>query len=497
MVMLILLASLVLEQCMFSRFLWRWRFVVVVVLTFVIPAATAPLVIDNVNWLGVVLALTSLMRLANLFRIAQARMHQAYLRRTTQRTSGIVALLQLVVMGLLASIWPLEWHITNAPLWMAALQAVVAAGLLLITTRNMYKTRYRQGTTFYADKELPTVSLLIPARNETQDLEECLRSAIASDYPKLEIIVLDDCSQAKTSDIIKSYAHDGVRFVKGKEPSENWLAKNQAYEKLAEEASGELLLFCGVDVRFGPHAIKALVTELLNRDKQMISVLPHRLAGSLAGAFIQPMRYWWELALPRNLVNRPPVLSTCWLITSKSFKKLGSFKAVSHSIIPEGFFARELIRTNSYSFIRSNSTLDVQTAKSYTEQRATAVRLRYPQLRRRPENVFVLAVTSLVFLLGPFIGLVFALINGWHAAAVLSAVAAGLLVTIHVLIVYNTSPANVLVALVNFPVEVVTEIVIAFVSMLRYEYGTVEWKDRNICIPVMHVVPKLPNLPEN
>ncbi len=423
-------------------------------------------------------------------------MHTDYLRLATRYSSRVLVVAQTLALLALAGLIPVHLHIANLPLLTAVLQAVVAIAVLAVTIRDIYKTRYLQGTTFYADRELPTVSLLIPARNETYDLEECLRSALASDYPKLEIIVLDDCSQARTSEVIKGFAHDGVRFVQGEPPADRWLAKNQAYQKLSDEASGELLLFCGVDVRFGPHAIKALVTELLRRDKQMVSILPHRLSGSAAGAFIQPMRYWWELALPRKLVNRPAVLSTCWLIRRKTLHKLGDFKAVSHSIIPEGFFARELVKTNDYSFIRANDTLDIQTRKSYKEQRATAIRTRYPQLRRRPENVFVVTVLELLFLFGPFVGLVFGLLTDDMAVVVASLTASLLLVINHIIIVQLTSPANVIIAVFNLPIEVLTEVVIALVSMVRYEFGTVEWKDRNVCIPVMHVIPRLPDLPK-
>lgn len=420
-------------------------------------------------------------------------MHDEYLFAATHRTSAAFTAFQLLLLPFLLGIIPLP-NITHLPLYLAILQLAVALGILIITGKNTYKTRYKQGKQFYADKELPSLSVLIPARNETFDLEECLRSALASDYPKLEIIVLDDCSQLKTSEIIKAFAHDGVRFVKGEEPHDRWLAKNQAYQKLYEEASGELVLFCGVDVRFGPNAIKALVTELLNRDKEMISVLPRRLSGSLAGAFIQPMRYWWELSIPRKLFNRPPVLSTTWLIKRKTLKKLGGFGSVSHSIIPEGFYARELIKTNGYSFIRSNDTLDIQTRKAYVEQRATALRTRYPQLRRRPENVLLLVVAELSLLLGPFIGFVYAVIVGDMVVAIVSLAAAMILVINHIFIVQLTSPPNVVVALISLPLEVLTEVVISLVSMVRYEFGKVDWKDRNICIPVMHVVPHLPKL---
>lgn len=493
---MLLTVTLLVEQLIYSKVVWPFRLAAIAGLTLVISLFSSTLLIENPNWAGIAVVLLSVVRLLNLFRIAKARMHSDYLRRTTARSSQVLALAQGTALLIVSGIMPISIDVSSLPEIAATIQVVAAVSLLGLTIRNLYSTRYRQGTTFYADKELPTVSLLIPARNETLDLEECLRSALASDYPKLEIIVLDDCSQAKTSQIIKDFAQDGVRFVQGDQPQDRWLAKNQAYQKLSEEASGELLLFCGVDVRFGPHAIKALVTELLQRDKQMISVLPHRLSGNVAGAFIQPMRYWWELSLPRKLFNRPPVLSTCWLIKRKTLHKLGNFKAVSHSIIPEGFFARELVKTNDYSFIRANDTLDIQTRKSYKDQRATVLRTRYPQLRRRPENVIVLVIAELTLLLGPFIGLVYGLTTDNIVGSVLSGVASLLLITNHILIVQLTSPANVIIAAFNLPIEILTEVVITLVSMVRYEFGTVEWKDRNVCIPVMHVIPRLPDLPK-
>lgn len=484
--------SVALELIMYHHKLWKFRLLFVIFLTLLIPALTSLYLIENVTIVGFAVALLSIHRLYNLFRIAKARMHVEYLRQATARSGKLTAALQLLMI-LLGSWATVDFPNLPAMLTVIAwAQVVVAVVLLAVTISNVYRTRYRQGTTFYSDKELPTVSVLIPARNETTDLEECLRSAIASDYPKLEIIVLDDCSQSKTSDIIKSFAQDGVRFVPGMPPNDNWLAKNQAYDKLAEEASGDLLLFCGVDVRFGSHAIRALVTELKVRDKHMISILPHRLSASIAGAFIQPMRYWWELALPRKLFNRPAVLSTCWLIDAKVLREFGGFRAVSHSILPEGYFARKLIGSNKYSFIRADDTLDIQTRKSLSEQRATAIRTRYPQLRRRPENVLLLTYAELVFLLGPFLLAVYALFAPAGVFLGPALVACLLLVANHVFILQLTSPANVAIALFNLPIEIITDIAVTCISMTRYEFGAVEWKDRNVCIPVMHVVPRLP-----
>ena len=147
----------------------------------------------------------------------------------------------------------------------ATLQLLAATVLLISTARGLKHTAWpARVRTHYEDGELPTLTVAIPARNETDDLQFCLESLVASDYPKMEIIVLDDRSQTRrTPDIIRSFAHDGVRFVLGEEPKETWLPKNQAYDRLLGEASGEIILFCGVDVRFVPDTLRKIVSEML------------------------------------------------------------------------------------------------------------------------------------------------------------------------------------------------------------------------------------------
>lgn len=465
-------------------------------LTMVFIAITTWRLAVELGWAaGVPVLLLMILRLGNLGRILKGRMHEKYLHFAVGRTSwwifvfyvGLSWLFLLPITTAASRQFVLDIFLT--------LQLLLAAALFFITRKNIRKLTFVQPKTYLVDRELPTVTVAIPARNETTDLEELLKTVLANDYPKLEIIVLDDCSQGRTADIIKSFAHDGVRFVKGDEPAERWLAKNQAYEKLYKEASGDLILFCGVDVRFGTSTIRQMVNVLHDRNKSMLSVLPMRQNSTLSAAFIQPMRYWWELALPRRRFNRPAVLSTCWLINRKALKKLGGFGSVSHAIIPEGYFARELVKTDGYSFIRSNGELDVRTVKGLQEQRETALRVRYPQIKRRPEWALMLALAELVFLFLPFVQLVGSVWFWPHIPLLFPLLTCILLVGTHEQIVRTTNPANRWVALWNFPIVVLTEVFLGIASMVTYEFFTVTWKDRNICIPVMHVVPHLPPLP--
>jgi len=198
------------------------------------------LVMTQCNLFTVLLALLSLYRVFNMIRVVEERMHEAYLRRATRRTSLLLLTMQIIGF---VSWWAwTHYHSTGFAVWgvIGVTQAVAALLLLVSVIRSLRRTTWPPQTSHYSDKELPTITVAIPARNETKDLQQCLVDLIASDYPKLEILVLDDCSQLKrTPQIIKEFAHAGVRFIQGQEPRETWLPKNQAYDRLAHEARGQ------------------------------------------------------------------------------------------------------------------------------------------------------------------------------------------------------------------------------------------------------------------
>lgn len=232
-----------------------------------------------------------------------------------------------------------------------------------------------------------------------------------------------------------------------------------------------------------------MVNTMYDRRKAMLSVLPTRERLKTNAAIFQPMRYWWELAPPRRLFNRPPVLSTCWIIDRQFLKSLGGLASVSHSILPEGHFAREAVKQDLYSFIRASGELGVQTVKNQAQQRQTVLRVRYPQLRRRPENVLLVTIVELALLLAPLPMLILLWAKlGWLVVPLtLTVIMIG---ATHALILRLTNRSNFLLAFVTFPLAAIAELVAGYASMFTYEFGTVTWKERNVCLPVMHTISK-------
>lgn len=431
-----------------------------------------------------IFATVSAYKVFNYARLIRNRMQIDHLRRTTLRAVWLLTAAQVVTV-VIVSLGSNAGHWTvNAGYGLAVTQLLVALIMLSSTQRHLKTTKTLQATTAYTNQQLPSLSVLIPARNETDDLHACLEALIASDYPKLEIIVLDDCSQDKrTPEIIRGFAQQGVRFIAGEVPDDNWLAKNYAYQQLADAANGDLLLFCGVDLQMTPGALRELVTTMLEKEKSMISILPHNdRPRELRTLLVQPMRYAWELSLPRRLFNRPPVLSTCWIIKQDSLRSAGSFKATSRSIVPESHFARFAARNDGYSFLRSNLLVSSKPAR---DQQATTVRMRYPQLHRRPELVWALTLLELISLLAP---LPLAAVAAWQGEWLLTALSALSFVLQGVVFIEVTGVMYgrpILLSFLLAPVAAAYDIILLHVSMYRYEFSHVEWKERDVCLPIM------------
>lgn len=433
-------------------------------------------------------------RMLNLLRVYRRRLPAPQLRTVAVRAFGWLLAAQLL---LAAVAWAVGyWHLGDEAIaTLAAVQLLVAVTLLRTSLHTWRHAAPKGDIPHVPDRDLPTVSILVPARNETEQLEACLRAVVASNYPKLEIVVLDDCSAVRrTPEIIRSFAHSGVRFIQGTPPEETrWLAKNWAYEQLTREASGEVLLFCGVDAMFESSSLRQIVETMVDRRKEMISVMPLRAPRiGKDYALLQIMRYYWEICLPRRLFKRPPVLSTCWLIKRSVLERMGGLESVSRSVSPEAHFARQAVVTDGYSFIRSDENLGIYSNKPALEQYGTSVRVRYPQLHRRLELVALTAAFELVFLLGPFIALlgVGYMTRTAAYAAVWTVSLVALLVT-YGMVGRGARLANPWYGWVFMPIAFAIDMAILHISFWQYEYSTVNWKGRNVCIPVMRVTPGL------
>lgn len=158
----------------------------------------------------------------------------------------------------------------------ALLVSVVVLGLNLAVVPRLRKVRPRCGV-------LPRVSILVPARNEALNIEACVRSLLAQDYPTFRVHVLDDHSTDGTGEMVRRLGLDEGNggLLKGRELPQGWVGKNWACHQLSEAADGEYLLFTDADTIHAPGALRALVSLAQERGASLVSAWPEQLTVSL------------------------------------------------------------------------------------------------------------------------------------------------------------------------------------------------------------------------
>ncbi len=326
--------------------------------------------------------------------------------------------------------------------------------------------------------DLPSVSVCIPARNEQHALTDCLQMVVASDYEKLEIIVLDDVSGDDTSALIKSFATEGVRFVKGKALPDGWLGKNHALQGLLKEASGTYVLFMDVDTRLAPDAIENMVRHAVAHGSEMVSVLPRREDGWRFSVIASPLRYFWELLFHRRLW--PATASNAWLIRRKVLEnRFEGFESFKNAIQPEAKIATELAASHDYHFIIGTEKFGVAYEKKWRSQLITSVRLLYPLLYK-DLAIAILSLLDLLLLLLPFIVLASLFI---FTPSLVHLFALILVVASYVL--YATYTRKVwakgwLIGTLLWPLLLIQEMILIIASIYQYTRKTVKWKGRFI-----------------
>jgi glycosyltransferase involved in cell wall biosynthesis len=134
----------------------------------------------------------------------------------------------------------------------------------------------------------PWLSVIVPARDEGPHILAGLKSLLASDYPNLEVIAVDDRSRDDTGRVMDELAaaDSRLKVIHVTELPEGWLGKNHAMHIGQQAARGEWLLFTDGDVLFTSDALHRAIKYMLHDRLDFLSLFPRMIPGG-----------YWENAL--------------------------------------------------------------------------------------------------------------------------------------------------------------------------------------------------------
>lgn len=221
--------------------------------------------------------------------------------------------------------------------------------LLLVLLTNM-KYLGRLGSR-EAGGELPRVSVLVPARNEENNIEPCVRSLLCQEYDDFEVLVLDDGSEDRTLEILLALARAEPRLtvLEGEPLPEGWMGKHWACHQLAGKGDGELFLFTDADTRHSPGTLAAAVSDLAADGLDLLTAFPAQEVVSLSEKLTVPMLGFSILAfVPLGLAYRrwPPGLAAAvgqfMLFRREAYEAVGGHAAVNDFVADDFALARRI-----------------------------------------------------------------------------------------------------------------------------------------------------------
>jgi biofilm PGA synthesis N-glycosyltransferase PgaC len=130
-------------------------------------------------------------------------------------------------------------------------------GVMWTTSSLLFGARTERRTTApVPDEELPFASVLVAAYCEEAVIESTLDALLALDYPRYEVVVVDDGSPDRTAELVRPYLADGrVRLVEKRVNEGKAMALNDALPVLR----GEIVVVVDADIRPSPGALRHLV----------------------------------------------------------------------------------------------------------------------------------------------------------------------------------------------------------------------------------------------
>ena len=153
----------------------------------------------------------------------------------------------------------------------------------------------------------PSVSVLIPARNEEASIGACVESVLASEGVGLEVIVLDDHSEDRTAEVVREMAAKDprVRLETAPPLPDGWCGKQHACSVLAKHARFPVLAFLDADVRLAPDALARMAAFLDSSSAALVSGFPRQETGTLLERLLIPLINWLLLCyLPMGPMRR-------------------------------------------------------------------------------------------------------------------------------------------------------------------------------------------------
>ena len=209
----------------------------------------------------------------------------------------------------------------------------------------------------FRNTSLPYISVIVPARNEEDNIDCCIANIVNQDYPSelYEVIVVDDASTDNTKDIalkhsIKSH---NVKLISAGEIPCGWIGKTNACQVGASIAKGDFLCFLDADTFVHSKMLTSCLSAMEKEQCDLLSITPHETMVGIAERSIMP---WGFILLGLcfnfkniNNQNHPEALANgqCMFFRKHCYEVIGGHGSAKDQVL-EDIFLAGVVKRNGF-----------------------------------------------------------------------------------------------------------------------------------------------------
>ena len=200
----------------------------------------------------------------------------------------------------------------------------------------------------------PSITVIVPARNEAANIAATLESLLAQDYPNLQIIAVNDRSTDETGSVMTALSSehpDRLRAIHIAELPEGWLGKTHAMALAARQAPTDYLLFTDADVLFRADAVRLSLANAVATQADHLVTMPTTIIkrwdeAAILG-FFQILGLWggrpWRISDPKAKHDALGI-GAFNLLRREAYLEVGGFEALRMEIVEDLGLGRRIKR---------------------------------------------------------------------------------------------------------------------------------------------------------
>lgn len=303
----------------------------------------------------------------------------------------------------------------------ATIISIVAlvAWIYLLALRGMFwLARERDdGEACFYKAACPSVTAIVPARDEASTIAHSVGSLLAQDYPgQLAILVVDDQSSDGTAQCARSLDGEGrLKVISGSQPPQGWTGKLWALKQGITHAADrppDYFWFTDADIAHSPDNLRRLIARAESGRCVMVSLMAKLRCESLAERFLVPAYvFFFAMLFPFSRVNRreertAAAAGGCILVRREALQRAGGIDSIRREIIDDCALGRRMKEQGPIWLGLTERVVSLRPYPHLRDIRRMVARSAYAQLGYSPVLLAsMLAGMIAVYAAPPFIAL--------------------------------------------------------------------------------------------